>query len=109
MFRKILWSIVLVLTLSSCGALEDAVDHTADRTQQLVNETLEGVDQKLQVLVPRAAKDIGDTLDATLDNFLNSDLIAFVIVGITGLLGITLLCLLLIIMRWVWTKTRREQ
>jgi len=109
MFRKILASIALTLTLSSCAALDNTVDHAADRTQQLVDETLDGVDKKLEVIVPRAAKEIGDTLDATLENFLNSDIVAFVIVGITGLLGITLLCLLLIILRWVWSKTSAKR
>lgn len=104
MFRKLANLLPLILILNSCSV----VDRAANRTQQLVDhsfqklsdlktEILTEMDQKFQVMVPRATSEIGDRLDATLDGFLNSDVVAFVIVSATVLLTLVVIVTLLLL------------
>ena len=111
--RKIL--LALLLSLSSC--VSGAVDHAADRSEQLIivakqqvadlkTETLNELDQKLQEIVPRVAKEFGKTVDASIDRFINSDLVAFLIVSVVSLLGCVVLGLLYVVIHYLRSRTR---
>ncbi len=118
MFRKLANPLPLILILNSCSV----VDRAANRTQQLVDhsfqklsdlktEILTEMDQKFQVMVPRATSEIGDRLDATLDGFLNSDVVAFVIVSATVLLSLVVIVTLLLLYNTAraWWKRLRHR
>jgi len=106
----LLSALLATLTLPSCVA---AADRAADRGEELLaqfrtemgklkTETLEEVDQKLQVIVPRAIKEVEQTLNTTIENFLNSDVVAFAIVSATGLISIVV-----VIVLWLFLGTAR--
>jgi hypothetical protein len=104
--------LLLALLLSSCSS---TIDHAADRTEEIIHlakdevaalktDILNEVDTKLQVIIPRATAEIGKTLDASIDRFTNSDLVAFMIVAIVCLLGSIGLGMLYIAIRLVIHK-----
>jgi tetrahydromethanopterin S-methyltransferase subunit G len=113
--KKIL--LALLLSLSSC--VTRAVDHAADRSEQLIvvakdkiaelkTETLNEMDQKIQEVVPRVAKEFGKTVDASIDRFINSDLVAFLIVSVVSLLGCVVLGLLYLAIHYVRSRTKNK-
>jgi hypothetical protein len=107
-------SLILIATLSSCTAIDRAADKGGELVVQfrkemgtLKTETLNEVDKKLEIIVPRAI----NRVELVLDNFLNSDVVAFVIVSATALLGAVVLVALFLLIGTAraWWRRKRCQ
>ena len=123
--KKILTATILSLSLSSCGAFNSTIDktieggkelstHIKDEFTVLRDETLKAVDKRLEQLGPlidERVNNVGTMLDATVSGFLNSDLMAFIIVALTCLVGISLIFIIILVLgeaRARWLKLRNR-
>jgi CHASE3 domain sensor protein len=109
MFKKMLVSIVLILTLSSCSAVRDAIDHSVDQGKTLVThvtdeirdlktETLEEVRETIEEITPNIVEEI-----------LNADGVAFLIVSVAFLLGLVVVTALILLLGTARAWWRRIQ
>lgn len=115
MFKRILASVALILTLSSCSAVKDAVDHTVDQGKTLVTHVTDEVrDLKTEVL-----EEVRETLEevtpnvvgSAVEEFLNADGVAFLIVSVTFLLGLVVVVALILLLgtaRAWWKRIRSK-
>lgn len=88
--------ILTLITLNSCG-ITSTIDHTADRTEKLIDHTSQKISelkqelvQEIDIVIPRAVETVGSRLDQTLQGFLNSDIVAFCMVSAVALIFIAL-------------------
>lgn len=98
--KKLLTSLALCVTLilSSCGAVDHAIEHASDETKEVIThmtqeigklktETLEEVRATVEEVVPRVVESI-----------LNTDAIAFLIVSVVTLGGLVVIVALLLLL-----------
>lgn len=120
--RKALAALLLALTLSSCAALEGTVDHAADRTERLVTHTTEEIralktevlaetKEAISELKTETLREVQDTVEEMtprlVDQVLNTESVAFLIVAVTGLLGLVVVVALILLLGAARTTYRR--
>lgn len=112
------FGIAILALLSSCAATIDhvanqttlLVDHTAEKLTTLKSEAVVEVTQAVQDSLDKGMEKLGATLDATIQGFFNSDVVAFVVVSIVGLLALVVLVALYLLIGFVrtWWKSKRQ-
>ncbi len=107
--KRLLTSLILCVTLSSCGVLDKTIDkgltggreliaHTTEEFGKLKTETLQEVRQTIEEVTPKIV-----------ESFLNADAIAFLIVAMSLLGGLVVLTALWLILGAARTAYKRWQ
>lgn len=107
--------LICLLGLASCAALEETVDHAADRTERLVTHTT----QEIGKLKTETLKEVKDTVeevvprvvDQAVERILGDEAVAFLIVTFTGLLGLVVVVALILLLgtaRAWWKRLRNR-
>lgn len=112
MFRKILTSLLLILTLSSCAAVEDAIDHAGDEGRGLITHASDELGKLKTEILEEVEATIERTMPQVIESILNADAVAFLIVAVTilgGLVIVTTLLLLLGAARAVYKRTQHPR
>lgn len=120
--RKLLKTILLsaTLALSSCGALNSTIDKGVDGGKELVThateeigrlktEVLEEVSQLKTEVLEEVKATVEEVMPKVVETVLNADGVAFLIVTVTGLLGLVVLVALLLLLGAFRTAYRRWQ
>ena len=122
--RKLLSSLAIcaTLALSSCQALDNTIDHAGDRTEKLVTHTTQEIrglkdelKEDLSKLKTEALSEVRTTIEEmtpvvverAVDKALNAEAVAFMIVSLTGLIGLVVVVAVLIILgffRALWKR-----
>jgi hypothetical protein len=114
-------ALIALLTLSSCGALDGAVDHAAERTEALVVRTAEEIDRlKDEIIIDiggiktEIIEEVGNKIEevapVVVDTALNTEAVAFLIVAVTFLLGLVVIVALVLLLgatRALYAKWRK--
>lgn len=111
-------ALLALLTLSSCGTLDSAVDHAGDRTERVVTHTTGEVrklknelKQDISELKTETLTEVRETVEEmvpkAVDQVLNTEAVAFLIVTVTFLLGLVVVVALILLLGAVRTLYKR--
>lgn len=118
--RRVLIALLAVLTLSSCGTLDDAVDRAGDRSERLVTHTtaevrklkdelLKDISKAKTEILNEVGYKVEDVIPRVVNEALNADGVAFMITTLVILLAtvvITVLLLLVGFFRALYARLR---
>lgn len=124
MMKRLLASLVLLTTLSSCGTFDSTVDRAGDRTEKLIThtteelrglktevlqETTEALSELKTEVLEEVRITIEDMMPRLIETALNADAVAFLIVSVVGLLGLVVTVALILLLGAIWTSYKRWQ
>jgi len=120
--KRLLASLILSVTLilSSCGAVEGAIDHAGNRTEQIVTHATGEIGklktevlEEISILKTETLKEVRETVEEMMpqvvQSILNADAVAFTIVSIVVLGGLVVLIALLLLLGAARTAYKRWQ
>lgn len=119
-----LTNLTLCATLSSCGTLdgtidrggivlEDLVTHTTQELGKLKTEALREIKEQMSDLKTETLREVKETIEEVtpqvIEDVMNSESVAFLIVSVTFLLGLVVVVALLLLLGAARTAYRRWQ
>jgi hypothetical protein len=122
--KRLLTSLAICATLSSCGVLDKAIDHGVSGGKELVDhitekigeaktEALQETQEAISDLKTEILQEVEEAVDRvvprTIDTILDADAVAFLIVSVTFLLGLVVIVALVLLLgtaRSWWKRLR---
>ncbi len=106
--KKLLMTMMLA-ALSSCGAFDTTIEKGVDGGKELVTHATEEIGKLKTEVLEEVRVTIEEVMPVVVETALNADGVAFLIVAVTGLLGLVVITALVVILRLMWNLWRRRR
>ncbi len=105
--KKLLTSLILCATLSSCGAVDHAIEHAGDEGRELITHMTQEIGKLKTETLEEVRTTVEEMVPQVVESILNADAIAFLIVSVVALGGFVVVVALLLLMGTARTWWKR--
>lgn len=102
-------ALLAILALSSCGTLDSTVDRAGDRTEAVVTHAVTEIRSLKTETLTEVRNTIEEVTPKVVDQVLNTEAVAFLIVTFTFLLALVVIVALLLLLGAARTAYKRWQ